>query len=348
MQITEILQMVQWAREQRTEPAGRDGWLVRRVRHGMNNALYQVQRGDQAYAVKLCVDDERRRAQREYGALRLLEGTGVEVSPQPLGLDESTTVVPYPAVVYRWLPGQPLSQPAPTQERPGDRALSQAQAAALLESLQRLHGLPYREQSGLSEAWFHWFELKPYLAELEGFLAQYRPWLCEDPDTGKLICARLERIVGACTQVVTRSPAAIDRANLPLRLCHVDPNPANAIWGEDGRVRWVDWEYSGWGDPALELAEFRWHPELACLSASQTAWMRKQYQPPPGDGGFEERLGLWDALLVARWPFLLLRWLWSVHNGPDRVRLSVQEVRAAELRRRLMALIERAEAFFEL
>jgi hypothetical protein len=220
--------------------------------------------------------------------------------------------------------------------------------AALLDSLQRLHGLPFREGSGLNEAWFHWFKLQPYLAELDGFLVQYKPWLSERIETGKLICARLERIIGACSLAVTRSPAAIDRASLVRRLCHVDPNPANAIWGEDGRVRWVDWEYSGWGDPALDLAEFRWHPELACLSASQIAWLREQYQPPPGDCGFEQRLRLWDALLAARWPFLLLRWLWSVHNGPDRVRLSMQEVRAAELRRRLMALIERAEAFFEL
>ena len=348
MQTTEILQAVQQAREPGAEPTGQHGWQVQRVRLGMNNALYQVQRDRQAYAVKLCVDDERRRAQREYGALCLLDDAGLEVAPQPLGLDESTTIVPYPAVVYRWLPGQPLSQATLAQEASGSRTLSQAQVAALLESLQHLHGVAYQEPAGLSEAWFHWFELQPYLAELDGFLAQYRPWLYEETETGKQICARLERLVAACKQVAARSPAAIDRASVPLRLCHVDPNPANAIWDEGGQVRWVDWEYSGWGDPALELAEFRWHPELACLSAQQTAWMRDHYQPPPEDSGFEQRLALWDALLAARWPFLLLRWLWSVHNGPDRVRLSMQEVRAAELRRRLAALIQRAEIFYKL
>jgi thiamine kinase-like enzyme len=73
------------------------------------------------------------------------------------------------------------------------------------------------------------------------------------------------------------------RESVPLRLCRVDPNLANIVWSGDGRLRWVDWEYSGWGDPALDLAELRWHSALAELSEAQHDWLRNNYRQPTGD-----------------------------------------------------------------
>jgi hypothetical protein len=204
-----------------------------------------------------------------------------------------------------------------------------------------------RAEAGLAEAWFHWFDRRPYLQELHGFLGVYRSWLCESVPGGQAIHARLEQITAACQRTLDESPARIERESVPLRLCHVDPNPANAIAAADGRVRWVDWESSGWGDPALDLAEFRWHEALAFLSPQQVAWLRAHYRPPAGDAGFGERLRQWDALLATRWPFLLLRRLWSLANGPDRERLSVPAAREADLQARLLALIERAEIYFQ-
>jgi aminoglycoside phosphotransferase (APT) family kinase protein len=311
----------------------------------MNNALYRLERQGQAWAVKLCVDDERRRAQREHGALRWLEGAGADLAPPALGLDTSGTILPYPAVAYEWLEGEPLSQAAQGQPAPVG-GLTEAQLAALLESVQRMHGIRMQSEAGLPEAWFHWFDRRPYLEELRSFLARYAEWLCENIAAGRAINTRLEKIATACEQALGKSPASIDRGSVPLRLCHVDPNPANAIWGRDGRLRWVDWEYSGWGDPALDLAEYRWHEAFAFLSAEQVNWMRANYAWPQGDDGFGERLRLWDALLAARWPFLLLRRLWSAANGPDRERLSVPVAQAAEVETRMLALIERAEEFY--
>ena len=64
---------------------------------------------------------------------------------------------------------------------------------------------------------------------------------------------------------------------------------------------------------------------------------------PADDPGFEQRLAVWDRLLATRWPFLILRWLWSVHHGPDRLRLTHPSADPAELRTRLVRFIERAE-----
>ena len=57
-------------------------------------------------------------------------------------------------------------------------------------------------------------------------------------------------------------------------------------------------------------------------------------------------LVFWDILLAARWPLLMLRWLWSRENGPDRLRLSTIEAEKTDLWGRLVGLIERAEQFY--
>ena len=310
------------------------GVTVRRVTGGANNALYCVEAGGQRYACKLCVADERRRAAREYGALRLLQAAGLDIAPSPLWLDESCTILPYPTVVYRWLPGDPLAPPLTTQ-----------QLAALIGSIQRLHTLRPEDfkHVELSDGWFHWFDFAPYLDELHSFLAENGPWLVATDPEGRDLYDRLERLVDGCAAFVATTAANPGRESVPLRLCRVDPNLANTVWNDDGRLRWVDWEYSGWGDPALDVADLRWHAALSNLSAAQHAWLRNSYRRPAGDDGFAARLMVWDRLLATRWAFLILRWLWSGHHGPDRVRLTRPPNDVVALRVRLIRFIARAE-----
>ena len=318
---------------------GADTWTdgsvtVHRVTGGANNALYRVEAGGQRYVCKLCVADERGRAAREYGALRLLEAAGLDIAPQPLWLDESCTILPFPAVVYRWLPGEPLG-PSPTPR----------QLTALLESVHLMHALRQADfkDADLPEAWFHWFDFEPYLAELDDFLARYGIWLATTEPDGRSLRDRLARLVNSCTKFITTAAVDPGRECFPLRLCHVDQNLANAVWGGDGRLRWVDWEYSGWGDPALDVAEPRWHAALVGLSEPQQAWLRDNYRRPADDPDFEARLAAWDRLLATRWPFLILRGLWGVYHGPDRLRLTQPSADPVELRTRLVRFIERAE-----
>jgi len=312
-----------------------DGATVHRVTGGFNNALYRVEADGQAYACKLCVVDESQRAAREYGALRLLDEAGLDIAPRPVLLDTSCAIVPFPAVVYEWLPGQALG-PTPTDE----------QLAALLEGFHHLHSLrPGDVTIDLPDAWFHWFAFAPYVADLRDMLARYGPWLATTDPDGQVLYDRLARLVDGCGEIARKTSVDPGRERVPLRLCRVDHNLANAVWGADARLRWVDWEYCGWGDPAVELAELRWHASLAGLSEAQHAWIRDSFPRPAGDHAFEERLWVCDCLRLTRWPLLILRWLWSQGHGPDRVRLSRPAADPAELRARLVRFVERAERF---
>jgi aminoglycoside phosphotransferase (APT) family kinase protein len=295
--------------------------------------LYRIEVGGAWFACKLCVPDERRRAAREYHVMRLLQMSEIDVAPAPFALDESCSIVPFPAVIYRWLSGPPLAAP-----------LSAQQLAALLDSLQRTHSL--RTDAASTEpgtAWFHWFDWGPYLADLNALLKDYGGWLADADPRGPALRERLARLVDRCAENVAASNVSPARENIPVCLCRVDPNLANVVCGADGRLRWVDWEYSGWGDPALDLSELRWHATLIRVTEAQQRWLRDHYRRPRKDASFDQRLTVWDHILATRWPLLILRWLWTMDNGPDRLRLSQVAVDPAQLRERLGRFIERAE-----
>ena len=309
--------------------------MVRRIRGGANNALYRVDIDGQSFACKLCVDDERRRAAREYGALDLLRRAGLDIAPRPVWLDESCRILPLPAVAYFWLQGNPVGP-----------AMTMRQLAGLLETIQATHTIRSNRwpHSHLPAAWFHWFDFGPYLLEMQSLLDTYGPWLAARDADGEALMAQMQRVIDSCARIVAKTDVNPGRDCIPLCLCRVDPNLANAIWCDDGRLRWVDWEYSGWGDPALDLADLRWHAALEGLGDAQHAWLREGYRRPAGDPAFDERLRIWDGILAARWPLLILRLLWSQHNGPDLVRLSQPVADRRDVRAQMIRFIERAEA----
>ena len=310
-----------------------EGVTVRRVPGGNNNALYRVEADGACYACKLCVDDDRRRAAHEYGALRLFQEAGIDVAPEPLGLDEGCTLLPYPAVVYRWLPGMPLRPP-----------LTAAQLALFLATFQAIHALrPDPLAPDDLDSWFHWFDFAPYLDELAGLLGTYGPWLSRDVAGGAALRERLAHLVEVCAAFVAATDVDPGRECVALRMCRVDANLDNTLLGPDGRLRWVDWEYCGWGDPALDLCELRWHAALEGLDAAQQRWLRDHYRRPADDAGFEARLAVWDRIISTRWCFLILRALWSLHNGPDRVRLTRIVADPDTLHARLVRFVARAE-----
>jgi thiamine kinase-like enzyme len=336
-----ILRLVSEARAIGSDEYQAGGWRVLRIRGGMNNALYRVDSGEASFACKLCVSDERRRVEREYAALELLHKRSVDIAPKPVGIDRSGSSVIYPAVVYEWVEGSPMNP-----ER------NDSHLHILLNSVQSMHACrPERDDRRrlripVQKAWFHWFGRAPYINELNEFMEKYAPWLRRISNEGQALSKRLERLARIAGERLEAMPVALECETLPLCFCHVDPNSNNIILRADGQVRWVDWEYSGWGDPALDLAEYRWHMAYVGLSASQQAWFREAYQIPADDASFYQRLAFWDALLAVRWPLLMLRWLWSREHGPDRMRLTTVEAEKTDLWGRLVWLLERAELFY--
>jgi len=313
-----------------------NGFIIQRIWGGANNALYKIETENGTLACKLCVDDGRQRAVREFGALSAIQAAKVDIAPRPVFIDESKVILPYPVVIYHWVEGCTLEVP-----------LSSLQLENLLASYHCLHSIKSGAYPALKlTAWFHWFDFDAYLREIRELAACYAPWLAKQIPMGASLANRIESCIETCEAFIETSKVSPQKDSIPLRLTRVDPNPANAILGSDGHLRWVDWEYSGWGDPALDIAELRWHAALQPLGEEALHWLRINYKPSFMDPGFGARLRVWDHILAARWPLLILRALWSKHNGPDRERLSHVEVSSQQLLDRLYETIARAEIFF--
>lgn len=309
---------------------------IQRIYGGGNNALYKIECKSETLACKLCVDDGRDRATREFGALKTIQAAGYDIAPAPILLDESQSIVQYPAVLYRWADGQILQPP-----------IKQRQLETFLDSYHKLHSI---QPSGFTafqlDAWFHWFNFNAYRKEIAELFEMYTPWLATNISDGSNLRDRLGNIIDKLSLVIADTKVDPRKNHIPLRLVRVDPNTANVIFGSKGNICWVDWEYSGWGDPALDIAELRWHAALQPLGEKALKWLRTNYKPPFNDPNFRERLRIWDHILVSRWSYLILRVLWSNHNGPDRKRLSQLEISSDQLLGRLVYYIELAENLF--
>ena len=81
----------------------------------------------------------------------------------------------------------------------------------------------------------------------------------------------------------------------------MDGNPDNILCDENRQLTFVDWEYSGAGDPAYDLAELRWHPGAGHLPAAWWDEALASYVPPVKDAEFTERLALYSRLLPIWW-----------------------------------------------
>lgn len=102
----------------------------------------------------------------------------------------------------------------------------------------------------------------------------------------------------------------------PLALCRVDPNVLNFIRYSGGLAS-VDWENSGWGDPAFELADLLAHPSYLEVPEARQEWLIEEWLAARGEPGAEARIRSYRALMLAWWAARLARALYEVPRGGD-------------------------------
>ena len=66
------------------------------------------------------------------------------------------------------------------------------------------------------------------------------------------------------------------------RLCRTDANISNFIRRPEGWYS-VDWENSGWGDPAFEVADLMSHPAYITVPCERWPWVARTYCRIAGD-----------------------------------------------------------------
>ena len=273
---------------------------VSRANPSLNYAIFRVNTPEDIFCCKLLLADQRQRALREWNALRILDQHSLELAPLPVMLDESLSVLPLPVIVMSWVQGRPLNH----------QRLIPPMLNELIYALQRVHSLsPKQTTFDLPAGWTQPLTFAAMSQSFVDRLQIYQAWLQEaNPGLPRVSIqglqeARLQRqLETAVSQSVRLVEQAARLSNTPTpALVRRETTLADVLWTPDGKVRLLDWDASGWGDPAYDLAALRWHPQNQDLSPRQWELMRAAYVPPPLDDAFSQRLRAWEALLPVDW-----------------------------------------------
>ena len=266
-------------------------WRIVRVTGGRNNLLYRTAGPAGDLAIKFTVRDERDRAGREYGSLTALRQAGLSIAPEPILLDR--THYDQPVVVQSWLDGVVGDTPPATD----DEWEKLAQHLASVHTVRRdkmPNPLP-------------WATIRASTAE-EG-RRRVREQVARIPKQAQPASLRalLRRFE---VRPFREWPSA------PVALCRLDNNVTNYI-RRPGPWASVDWEYSGWGDPAFDVANLMTH--LAYVDTPAWQWKRVQdtYCGLVEDDTASLRIQTYCEILLVWWVARLARYLYELPRGRD-------------------------------
>lgn len=266
-------------------------WHVSRVQGAGNNLLYRVRGALGDFAIKWTLRDERNRAEREYLALHAVHQAGLDLAPMPIVLERDAYA--QPVVVQTWLDGLVETEP-PTTDSDWQHLLNHYLAIHTLTPNQTTIALPNAVHNArsiaASKAMVH--------EQLKAIPLHEQPALLP-------------------TLMVGMDQWVMPEWSTPaLVLCRGDANCGNFIRRAAGWAS-VDWEYSGWGDPAFEIAELITHPRYMDVPTARWEWVIAAYAAAVADPGVALRIRTYVKLMHVWWVARLARYLYEVPRGLD-------------------------------
>ena len=87
----------------------------------------------------------------------------------------------------------------------------------------------------------------------------------------------------------------------------------NALRCEDGRLRFIDFEYFGWDDPVRVVSDFVLHPGMQLNAKNRAIFLNLVIPEFTKDPNFKKRLCLLFPLVCIRWCLILLNEFLSRH-----------------------------------
>lgn len=277
-----------------TRPIDRETWndsVITRIDGGTNNLLYRILHEGNDYACKFTIKDERNRAKREYNALRIMEERRLKICPLGLWLDEKSYSLP--VVLQTWIDGNPLAR-SPESSTDWHR---------LIEHYSLIHTIKKRDSNN----------------QLENATLNF-----QNGQHGKKVVLQIARKVPAeaYPEQVTKLLLWFENwtppkfPNAAPALCRVDANWRNFIESED-KILSVDWENSGWGDPAFEIADLMTHPAYETVIPDNWETVINIYTQLTGDPNCEIRIRVYHLEMLMWWVIRWQRYLYEIPRGLD-------------------------------
>jgi hypothetical protein len=290
-----------------SEIAGQElwqAWQIRRISGGWNNILYRVSGPPGDLAVKFAIRDQRDRAGREYGALTALRQAGLSIAPEPILLDRDS--FSQPVVVSTWLQGTTYAR-WPSDDAAWEGLAHHLAATSTVTPAIVATALPPAVVSAQSVS-----EGKSLILEQMARL----------PPTARP--TDLERLLRDLEQMLD----GVSWPAPPIALCRLDYNPLNFVRSAD-TWRSVDWENSGWSDPAFDVANLITH--VACIDVPEERWrwLIAAYCRAVDDAHVARRIRAYCAILAVWWCVRIARYRYEMPRGLDQRLVAPPDDRAA-------------------
>lgn len=243
-------------------------WKLTPLAGGANNRVWRLEAGDRQAVLKWYFQhplDSRDRLAAEHAFVAFASRCGLDRTPRPLAVDFQAKLG-----LYEFLPGRTLS--------PGEVGAEQVQQAAdfFLSLNAHRHLDEARRLPIASEACF---SLEEHARCISARIARLAPAADGEPALARIVAQELPTVAHCMIDQLRRIAAErglVWDGTLPQdqrRLSPSDFGFHNAILGEDGRLRFIDFEYAGWDDPAKTACDFQCQvkvPTPRSLAASFT------------------------------------------------------------------------------
>lgn len=269
------------------------------ARSGGNNRVYRLEMAEgPPLALKHYPSDGRDRLGQEYDALTFLSRHGITSTPRPVAKDADAF-----CALYQWFDGD-----AAVLRPQHDDA---DQLANFLIELQKLRNADGAQN--LRNASASIFSPEQAIAQYEQRLDGLRQASDDHPD----LCAFIDGSLVPATAIAIHQlrrryaelgldPAA-DLAPAHRALSPSDFGLHNALRAEDGRLRFIDFEYFGWDDPVKLVSDTAIHPGSDLPEASANRLIERLSRTfEVGDDAFAIRRDVLYPVFGAIWCLIVL------------------------------------------
>lgn len=233
---------------------------LQRLSPGRNNRVYRVEAGAGRFLLKAYFshpDDPRDRLQAEFGFCRFVWDRGIRAVPESLAADDEERLA-----LYEWIDGRALSA--------GD--LAREHVTAAIDFFVELNRHRRHPGAGtLPAASEACFDLRNHLRQVSSRLRSLEEMPSATPLHGaarQFVKSELQpswrRITAAVADQSARVGTAPDEVLDEAARC-LSPSDFgfhNALLEPSGRVRFIDFEYAGWDDPAKTVCDFFCQPQV--------------------------------------------------------------------------------------
>jgi aminoglycoside phosphotransferase (APT) family kinase protein len=266
-------------------------WRIANIDGGRNNRLYRASCGLGDLVVKFTIRDERDRAGREFGALTALRQAGLKIASAPLLLDCDRYALP--VVVQTWLEGDVVDA-VPASDDDWEK---------IVRHLVAVHSVtPGTVDVDLRTATINAYNVMEGHQLIREYVAYIPPE--ERPSALRELLHQFE---------ATTLP---DWEGKHISLIRLDNNTLNYVRRPEMWLS-VDWENSGWGDPAFDVANLMTHAAYLDVPRSRWAWVAERYCDLSDDATASTRIWSYYTIMAVWWVVRMARYLYEMPRGLD-------------------------------